>query len=795
MAFFDRHPKTKRRVNMRSKNGTAMSRKITRNVLRKKKLRNPPQAAGSASTRQVTCYNAKTGLLESTDTSLHGLAVELMEMGEPDAQGNVQVVVASPQLQGRVLRTSLCTEEPTGVEATPVPDSVPPGCCIDEATGLIQCPGGTDAFYMHGRTIPKSTYSCWTNDQGQRMCTISAGGDVTYDLPVCEQPEQVPDGCCVDTDAMVILCQDTTHPLHGAKVTSVSEVRDNGLVTLSFVGADGVERNTRLPLCQIPDESQCCYDAINGVVLCDDPNNPMHNQPAELVEGVGGDGYVYVCGTLDPQSSAITCARMPLCPDQPPGCCYDAFKGLIVCDNGEFPHGVSPEVVKQDEDDNGKPFVVVIHPQVNDGNRLLLYLCPEPPPLECCYDAATGTLRCPGNAQFDGLEVSLEHMTDTMPDGNVHAVVSHPDLPGGMGQFRLCEDGVPDGCCYDGQRKVLVCPGDPELDGRPAGVVTKFTGPDGRTWVSVSWEGGGARMPLCTEECPPVFCCVNLQTGKFVCPGESDLNGQQADVVDMVTDNQGYNFAVLQDGLRVPVCGKDCPPPELCPKCPTCPPGMWMTPDKQCVDPPRCIPPGGHCPPGMYWDSNGICRRRPDCPKCGCFPCCCSSTKKSKRKSNPAYDAFISECCYDPGSNSLSCPQNPEFENTAVVLESKTSKYAILSLPHTKTSQQPAYKIKVRLCSYGARQEQVGSLQQRPKRPVGKRSGKKRVARSTKLTRMKNPVRTFAASPRSDYERCVQNCTGGKTSLIGPCVRRCSRLKQRSQRRRTAGGRSLYAYA
>jgi hypothetical protein len=199
--------------------------------------------------------------------------------------------------------------------------------------------------------------------------------------------------------------------------------------------------------------------------------------------------------------------------------------------------------------------------------------------------------------------------------GNDVASVSHPALPGGGYRFPLCIDMTPPDCCYDGQRMVLVCPNDPEYDGTPAAVVETFEGPDGEPWVSVAWPGGGARMPLCTEECPPQFCCINVETMMYVCAGE--LNGTLADVVDVITTPEGFNVAVLADGTHVPTCGRDCPPPQLCP--PGCPPGMWMTPDGECVDPPRC-PPQTECPPGMWKDPDGICRNPPECPPQVCPP-------------------------------------------------------------------------------------------------------------------------------------------------------------------------------
>lgn len=407
-------------------------------------------------------------------------------------------------------------------------------------------------------------------------------------------PKDQPGDCCADTDAMILVCTSDSHPLHGAVILSVDTIHDNGLVTLTYRDPQGVTKSGRFPLCEMP--SDCCYDAVKGVIVCDDPNDPKHGKPADMTDDLG-NGFVYVCGALDPDSSAQTCIRLPLCPDEPPEeCCYDAVNDVLVCTVAGHPlHGQKPQIVKTTKDARGRDAVVAVHPGLNDGNRTVIPLCPEQPPPECCYDLASGTLRCPGDARFDGVEVSLDHLTDVMEDGRIYAVVSHAELPGGRYQFPLCDDEVPPNCCYDGSTGLVVCEVEAELNGKKAGVVHRYTGPDGRPWVYVTWSGGGARMPLCDEECPPVFCCVNINTGTFVCPGEGALNGQPADVVDVITDANGFNYVKLGDGTLVPVCGEKCPPPEICPDCP---PGMWRSPDKECVPPPDCPDPGPCIPPG-----------------------------------------------------------------------------------------------------------------------------------------------------------------------------------------------------
>ena len=545
---------------------------------------------------------------------------------------------------------------PGGPDSSAPPFSLS-NCCVDVDNMVLVCKDGSAADGAQVTNVET------INDEG--LATISFigpdGVERNTRLPICISEVPTPDGCCVDVDTLTIICTDTSNPLHGAQVGDLGqEVDEQGFVEVAYVDQNGMTGTARMPLCETPD-SKCCYDAVNGILVCEDENDPKHGVSVSLSD-IKGD-YAYVCGLPSDDSSKNVCARFPLCPDEPPvGCCYDAVQGIIVCNDGMPPHGLVPEVVDTLENINDPAApakVLVVHPELNGGNRTVLPLCPEEPPLQCCYDAAKGTLRCPGSPEFDGLEVSLENMSQT--NQGVIAVVTHPDLPGGRYTFPVCDDGVPDGCCYDGKRKVIVCPGDPELDGKTAGVVVEFTGPDGRPWVSVAWEGGGARMPLCTEECPPSFCCVNLDAGVFICPGEGQLHGQPANVVNVETDSYGFNFAVLADGTRVPVCGAKCPPPELCPECPSCPPGMWMTPDKECVDPPECEPPE-RCPPGMWTDPEGNCTQPPECePPEGCPPGMWRDPEGVCRRPPKCPEHPPHECPRCPPGNRLPPRMPPQF--------------------------------------------------------------------------------------------------------------------------------------
>lgn len=487
---------------------------------------NPPITAR----RGVLCYDAESGELGGDPASpFDRLRVELADLFE----SSMTVLVRHADLPNGELVVPLCGDRvspaaaqalvarapgPVGpqdlVARVPPPVEPQAGCCIDEATGLITCPGGTEQWHMHGRTVPLVTMGCYDAPDGTRVCSVSMG-DAQVVLPVCPVPDK------------------RTPPREPP------------------------------PPPGLPD---CCFDEDTGTVSCPDPN--------AQIKGIMLDGFRPPPGTWS---------------------CYDADDGTRRCtisaggdDYWDFPACPKPPDL----------------------------IPPPPRPPECCYDVATGTLRCvPTTHAWHGLEVDLLTMTP-QPDGSVIATVMSEQLrPNTTMRFPICDDQVVD-CCYDATTETLVCPGN-ELDGAAAGIVAAWTDPDGQIFVWAAWEGGGARMPLCPgqEECPPVFCCINIQTMAYVCPGRAELNGQAAPIAELVTDN-GYNWAVLEDGTRVPLCGERCPPPQLCPDCPTCPPGQWMSPDGTCSDPPECPPPEEPCPPGLWRDPSGACVRPPQCPQC-----------------------------------------------------------------------------------------------------------------------------------------------------------------------------------
>lgn len=453
--------------------------------------------------------------------------------------------------------------------ATP-PDDPTAGCCFVQAEGQVEdpdtgmmvstggyisCPGGSAQWNMHGRPIPAVTVVVMAGEDGNDYATIETG-DATILLPVCATPSTDTDDpqCCVDTATMTLVCADPSSPLHGAQVTGVLAEQPSGLLSVSLIDPrDGIEKNGRfMPCPSTPPPGSCCYDRSTNTLRCE-PGDPRDGMPATAVSSsVAQDGTVYVI---------VAIASM-------------------------------------------------------GGQQITIPACPEEPPGVCCYDAATGTLRCPGNAGLNGQQVALVAMAQ-QPDGSVLAIVQIQGQSG-VSTFPICEDRVSD-CCYDAEAMALRCPNDASLDGTKAAVISSWLAPDQSVWVWAAWPGGGARMPLCPgqTECPPAFCCVNVETMRFVCPGRTEINGQAAAVVDIVTDG-GFNWGVLADGSRIPLCGRDCPPPELCHDCPDCPPGMWTSPDGACVPPPP--PPDiPKCPKGWLLDTETMqcvdCNgRNPPCP-------------------------------------------------------------------------------------------------------------------------------------------------------------------------------------
>jgi len=407
---------------------------------------------------------------------------------------------------------------------------------------------------------------------------------------------------------------------------------------------------------------ELCYDAVSGT-LVGDPSDPLNGVAVQLIGIDAATGRALVRHPSLPNQEAY----FPLCADDdpwlttptgtdlPPTCCVDERTGLVTCPQGaadSYMHGrtVPLETITCYTDDTAEQNRWC---EVHTGDNEFLFLsCPQPPdlipppgtPQQCCYDVASGTLRCDG--EWNGLKVSLLAM-QPQADGSILAIVMSPDFApeNSTMAFPICDDPVVD-CCYDPTTETIVCPGN-ELDGAAAGIVASWVSADGQIYVWAVWQGGGARMPLCpgTDECPPVFCCVNLQTLTLVCPGKPELNGTPAEVTDFVMED-GYTWGVYADGTRIPTCGQRCPPPQLCPDCPTCPPGQFLSPDGTCHEPPECPPELDPCPPGMWRDPNGACVPPPTCPKCPPGTLLDTSTMQCVQCNCPPKEPCCDDCAH-----------------------------------------------------------------------------------------------------------------------------------------------------
>lgn len=526
--------------------------------------------------------------------------------------------------------------------------------CVKDANGDLCCMASNGFWFCHTLTCPSfpapgPCFMIWSQPDSARQVdlSLSAGlparlaervraiagrrrfSTAAYERAVIARARRArrnpppvagslritpPVSLCYDAKTSKLVGKGSKHD--GLTVTMISLIEDAKGGPLAIVQSPGLPGGGQItvPLCadkgpwidspapgptppgvDTPDDfANCCIDPETGTITCPGGTEQwfMHGKTVPKA--------LFQCtpdGTCTITMSGDEVQVLPICRKPPDDhCCYDAATETLQCDDKDSPLHNSPAVLVGVDESRRFPHAIVQHPLLNGGDRTILRFCPEHPPTNCCYDAARGELRCHGNPQWDGLTVGLETM-GTMGDGTAVASVASPQLPGGRGSFPLCDDDTPPDCCYDADLGTLRCPNDPELDGTVAGVVVEFVGPDGQPWVSVAWSGGGARVPLCPgQKCPPSFCCVNADTGTLVCPNDNERNGLAVHVSRVELDQNGYRWAVLEDDTRIPICGSECLPPKLCPDCPTCPPGMWMTPDGNCSDGPKC-PPKGECPP------------------------------------------------------------------------------------------------------------------------------------------------------------------------------------------------------
>jgi hypothetical protein len=518
----------------------------------------PPECCVHILTKDVASITPQTPGLGRLDcpsnAQLHGADVQVFIV-QPDGKGGLVAVWIIP---GKTNRTQwpVCTIGDQGRD--PVP------CCIIEVPNkgrFVKCDDQNHP--LHGKPAAEA---------------IAEG----FTLELCPPPAELPP-CCVELghyekDGKVytgrLVCDDPSRPAHGMLV--MAEALPDGMYARVIAEVGDRRIQVRLPLCEeedVPEEIPCCVR--DGKLYC--PDHPdYHGMPYVEFQQLHGK-------RLD------DCPEIPPSPELlPPDCCVQLDENgqnpILVCSDPSNPwHGYA---LNEGEYNCNIPEgwcgVLLTAPDGRQA-KFKMPLCPppkpEPVPPDCCYDVATGTLICKGDpdSEWNGLKVSLEQLVSGPP---MMAMVSHAKLGSAPVRFPVCEEAPPADCCFDpgpaetGAQGTLVCPGNPELNGKPATLVD-LNIVNGQPLATVAWAGGGARMPLCCPpatdrppECPPPYmCCVNIDNGTYVCPANEALHGQPAAVAGVV-EVSGMPFVKLADGTVVPACGSQCPAPEPCPDCP-----------------------------------------------------------------------------------------------------------------------------------------------------------------------------------------------------------------------------------
>jgi hypothetical protein len=535
---------------------------------------------------------------------MHEAEVKVIEV-RPDGQGGMVALYRGPWHDAghegptapRIM--PVCTVAPQ--ETEPVP------CCIIERDGRQYVFCEDENHELHGRPAE---------------IAVKLG----HTLQLCPAPPDVP-SCCVELGQWTeggktyngrLICDDVDHAAH-MRLVNVTGQPGQGYAQLA-IPYMGREYQLRLPICKVdivPEAVPCCIR--NGKLWCPERED-IHGQDAERFKKMHPGVIIEACPEKPPEEPP------------PPDCCVqktDDGRYVLVCTDLNSPwHGyeLSPSDCQEGPDGTVCGVILEI-----DGERRkgVFPLCPPPPPervpADCCFDPATGTIVCPEDpdSQYHGVKVSLLEMKPGGPDGVGVAVLQHSELNDGR-PFRLplCYTGSPRECCFkpaataqEGAVGTLVCPGNPQWHGLQAVLVELNQLPNGQLIGHVSWAGGAARMLLCAppvtlvpeipptgkrppEKVPeiprPYYCCVNTETGLFVCPADAERNGQPAGPFTDI----GNGVLKLQDGTLVPACGPSCPAPPACPPCPKHPgfPGYPAPCDPR---PKLCDPPptSGRRPP------------------------------------------------------------------------------------------------------------------------------------------------------------------------------------------------------
>ena len=265
--------------------------------------------------------------------------------------GGIQIAsVSHPDLPGGGARLPIC--EPIDEE----PDERP--CCIEEKTGMIICPEGSD-FPLNGQKIPMEFLEFAENVDGMRVARLRCGDIANvpegeragnpaleamhnicqelggYVFRVCTKsppkilnpvpaPPKFPDICCYDASSGTLVCEGTVYDGLSVEVVAEAVVAGKAFVSVASNALPG--GGIRIPLCPSPPDiprvppAECCVVETSSTLtlVCDPKDHPWNGKDVtslgKCIETPNGR----MCVLRWEDKFGKNTLEVPLCPP-PPG--------------------------------------------------------------------------------------------------------------------------------------------------------------------------------------------------------------------------------------------------------------------------------------------------------------------------------------------------------------------------------------------------------------------------------------------------------------------------------------------
>ena len=124
---------------------------------------------------------------------------------------------------------------------------------------------------------------------------------------------------------------------------------------------------------------QCCVDAQSMRLVCSDTTSSLHDAEVTEIMEIHAGGLVTI-SFIDPNDGFEKNTRLPLCPDGvPQNCCYDAISGVLVCP-GDPRDGMTAVLIGSAPTQAGELVIVALP----DSTQLTVPLCDDPPSKTPC---------------------------------------------------------------------------------------------------------------------------------------------------------------------------------------------------------------------------------------------------------------------------------------------------------------------------------------------------------------------------------------------------------------------------